>query len=95
MCTDEIAEKHKFSLFGTEITYPHLLEYIEPHFLITILHLKLNLSISLLREILLTNFQKQPSRGVPRKRCSGNIQQIYRRTPMPKCDFNKVNLELH
>ena len=24
------------------------------------------------------------------KRCSENMQQIYRRTPMPKCDFNKV-----
>ena len=34
--------------------------------------------------------QKQPPRGVPRKRCSENMQQIYRRTPMPKCDFNKV-----
>ena len=36
------------------------------------------------------NIQKQPPRGVPRKRCSENIPQIYRRTPMPKCDFNKV-----
>ena len=26
-------------------------------------------------------FQKQPSRGVLRKRCSGNMQQIYRGTP--------------
>ena len=34
--------------------------------------------------------QKQPSRGVLSKRCSENMQQIYRRTPMPKCDFNKV-----
>ena len=34
--------------------------------------------------------QKHPSRGLLRKRCSENIQQIYRRTPMPKCDFNKV-----
>ena len=34
--------------------------------------------------------QKQPSRGVPSKRFSENMQQIYRRTPMPKCDFNKV-----
>ena len=33
--------------------------------------------------------QKQPPRCVPRKRCSENIQQIYRRAPMPKCDFNK------
>ena len=31
-------------------------------------------------------FQKQPPRGAPRKRCSEKI----RRTPMPKCDFNKV-----
>ena len=34
--------------------------------------------------------QKQPPIGVPKKRCSENMQQIYRRTAMPKCDFNKV-----
>ena len=34
--------------------------------------------------------QEQPPRGVLRKRCSKNMQQIYRRTPMLKCDFNKV-----
>ena len=28
------------------------------------------------------NVQKQPSRGVIRKRCSENMQQIYRRKPM-------------
>ena len=27
--------------------------------------------------------------GVLKKTCSENMQQIYRRTPMPKCDFNK------
>ena len=26
--------------------------------------------------------QRQPPRGVPRKRCSENMQQIYRRTPV-------------
>ena len=36
--------------------------------------------------------QKQPHRGVPRKRCSENMQQVYRRTPMPRCDLNKVAL---
>ena len=36
--------------------------------------------------------QKQPSRGVLRKRRSGNMHQIYRRTPLPNCDFNKVAL---
>ena len=34
--------------------------------------------------------QKQPPKDAPRKRCSENMPQIYRRTPMPKCDFNKV-----
>ena len=24
------------------------------------------------------------------KRCFENMQQIYRRTPLPKCDFNRV-----
>ena len=41
-------------------------------------------------EKLIRWFQKQPPRGVLKKRCPGNMQQIYRRTPMPKCDFNKV-----
>ena len=35
---------------------------------------------------------KQPSRGVLRKRSFGNMHQIHSRTPMPKCDFNKVAL---
>ena len=35
-------------------------------------------------------FQKQPSWGVYRKRCSENMQQIYRRTVILKYDFNKV-----
>ena len=43
----------------------------------------------------LKNFQKQPPRGVPRKRRSENMQQIYRRTSMPKCEFNKVALKLY
>ena len=34
----------------------------------------------------------QPSIGVPRERCSENMQQIYLRTFIPKCDFNKVAL---
>ena len=38
---------------------------------------------------------KQPSRGVLRKRCSVNMQQLCRRTPMPKCDFNKVAEQLY
>ena len=37
-------------------------------------------------------YQKQPPRGVLMKRCSENMRQIYRRTRMLKCDFNKVAL---
>ena len=37
-----------------------------------------------------TFLQKQPPRGVFRKRFSENMQQIYRRAPMPKCNFKKV-----
>ena len=29
------------------------------------------------------------------RRCSESMQQIYRRTPMPKCDFNKVAKQLY
>ena len=43
----------------------------------------------------LSSLQKQPSRGVLRKRCSENMRQIYRRTPMPKCDFKKVAKQLY
>ena len=39
--------------------------------------------------------QKQPPRVVLKKRCSENMQQIYRRTTMPKCDFNKVPKQLY
>ena len=41
------------------------------------------------------NHQKQPPKGVSTKRCSENLQQIYRRPPMPKCNFNKVPLQSH
>ena len=43
----------------------------------------------------LSKWQKQPSRVILRKRCSEDIQQICRRTPTPKCDFNKVEKQLY
>ena len=43
----------------------------------------------------LCKWQKQPPRDVPKKRCSENMEQIYRRTPMPKCDFDKVSKQLY
>ena len=33
------------------------------------------------------SIQKQPPRGVLKKRCSEDMQQIYRRSPMPKCEI--------
>ena len=37
--------------------------------------------------------QKQSSRDVLAKRCHENMQQIYSRTTIPKCDFNKIALQ--
>ena len=48
-----------------------------------------------LGRVLKTFFQKQPSRGDFRKRCSENMQQICRRKPMPQCDFIKIALQLY
>ena len=39
--------------------------------------------------------KKLPFRGVIIKRGSENMQQIYRRTPMPKYDFNEVANQLY
>ena len=57
-------------------------------------NLKTSLSLNYLK-ILRWKYQKQPPRGVPGKRFSENMQQIYRIIPMPKCDFNKVALQLY
>ena len=39
--------------------------------------------------------QKQPCGDVLRKKCSENMQPICKRTPMLKCDFNKVSKQLY
>ena len=41
------------------------------------------------------NCQKHPPLGVLRKGCFENMQQIYRRTPMPTCDFDKIAKQLY
>ena len=40
--------------------------------------------------VFIYSIQKQPSRGALWKKSSENMQQIHRRTPMSKYDFNKV-----
>ena len=42
-----------------------------------------------------SDVEKQPSRGVLMKRCSENMQQIYRRTLMSKCDCKATLLKPH
>ena len=34
-------------------------------------------------------------RGVLRKRCLEHVQQMYRRTQLPSCDFNKVAMQIY
>ena len=54
-----------------------------------------NIATQELKYISYQNIQKQSSRGVRKKKRSENMQQIYKRTPMPKCDFNKVAQQLY
>ena len=52
-------------------------------------------SVSDARPSTVKHLQKQPSKGVVSKRCYENMQLIYGRKPMLKCDFNKVALQLY
>ena len=45
--------------------------------------------------LMITIYKSRFIKGVSRKRCSENMQQIYRRTPMPKCDFNNFAKQLY
>ena len=48
-----------------------------------------------LEKTFVVDVPKQPPRGVLRKRCSENMHQIYGRTLMLKCDFNKFAKQLY
>ena len=52
---------------------------------------ELNMSV----KMIIKYSEKHPSKGVLRKSYSENMQQIHRRTPMPKCDFKTVALQLY
>ena len=46
--------------------------------------------------LVIIELQKQPPRVVLKKRCSENMQQIYRGIlMMPTCDFNNVAKQLY
>ena len=49
----------------------------------------------LLLIILFCSFILQPPKRVLTRRCSENTQQIYRRTPMLKCDFSEFAKQLY
>ena len=46
-------------------------------------------------KLFVLNFSLSPAEDVLGKRCSGYMQQIYRRAPKPKCNFNKVAFQLY
>ena len=68
-------------------TYCKAIEYKAKLFLISVIVFD---SLSMWKVERRKDVQKQPPIGAPRKRCSKNLQQIYRKTPMPRCNFNKV-----
>ena len=47
------------------------------------------------KETILEERNRSSRPDVRKKRCSGNMQQIHRRTTMPKCDFSKVAKQLY
>ena len=69
---------------------------------ITFLREQINQKNFIVRNLFTLNYrtvkrviQTQPCRGSLKKMCSENMQQIYRRAPMPKCDFSKVAKQLY
>ena len=84
-------------LFGRIMTYAAVVyfEYWYKYFKYSQQGCLFSLLFYLCNLYLLKKKQKLSSRGVLRERCSENLQQMYRRTPMPKCDFSKVALQLY
>ena len=87
------------------LSFPNYLYYFEePGIIFTIISIELVVlfleatskpSVNISPKFFKFKMQKQPFRGVPRKKCSENMQAIYGRTPMLKCDFIKVFLRLY
>ena len=96
---------HRYFI-GTDMEFCHLsysVKYQVTHIMVFLKESSLLLCFILLIKLLhelsdcilgenYSDFQKEPSKGVLRKKCSRNMQQIYRRTRMSKCDFSKFVL---
>ena len=70
--------------------------YLPPITLVFQTNIDVQVPLQLLTNLIhIHYYSDQPSRGALKKRCSQNIHQIFRRTPMSKCDFKKVEKQLH
>ena len=84
----------KFELTALNLRFAELFHPSHHRCAFCSLLLRSRSTISILKSFIYTYcFQNQPSKSVFRKRCSENMLQIYRKTPMPNCDFNKVGLQ--
>ena len=89
-----LAENFRFPLFFPFFLYNYTEESFEPMSSVSILSLFFaKLAILTIKKIIL-GLEAAVQRFL-KKRCSENMQQICRRTPMPKCDFNKATLQLY
>ena len=95
---EKFAEKYTWYIFFNEATSCRSANLTKKETLAQLLFWEFEKSKTFLfndRNIIpvISNEQKQLTRGVLRKRHPENIYQIYRRTLMPECDFNKVIYE--
>ena len=83
--------KQLFWIVSLQLTKPRALVEILPRVFPKHLRaIKESCEMAASKQLSAAVFRKKPSRGVLRKRCSKYMLQIYRREPMPKCDFYKV-----
>ena len=92
-----ISNRKKDNLEGSLIQVLLAAELKSPKILIPrLLQNKSNVNVESIRKSKQLHYlQKQPSRGVLRKRYSENMQEIYRKTPMPKGDLLKFQSHLY
>ena len=74
-CQNEIRRNY-LQILKYPLSNPFLLQYY-----CSVKYRKIKMKVKKEKSFSLLYIKKQPSRGVLRKRCSENMQQIYRRTP--------------
>ena len=81
--------------FSMQVVFKFHLLICCPQYIYLVIHIYLGYSWKVIILLTLVTIQNQPPRGFLRKSCTENMQVIYRRTPIPKCDFNKVTKQLY